>query len=389
MNRHEMQEEISFKVPSLLEQWRDQWAEAEKLRKKFIGDFSIEKTKNLTLDDYVIGKGRENRSFCYRIERELDFLGRILGAPAAKFGIWYGKKGSDREQKYRYVKKFGNTHQEAFQNVRKEIVKLLESANDNDWEMLLKNKLSPMFKGKILFVYYPDRFLNVFSSDHLMNFITELNLVSLSTKELDMQKAIVEYRETWPELLEHKMYLWSALLYDICGHPSKDKENRTPPFQNVVKKAVFIDQLPIGSTDIAGGRTPASGRKKPDYEKRSRQNKKIGDRGEVLVFEREKIRLTESGRLDLSRSVKHVSQTDDRAGYDILSFDEDGSERPIEVKSTTSSTLDRGFYLTANELEKTSQLSNYHIYFVFSALSEAPKIYRHKNPNFDEGEPLH
>ena len=35
-----------------------------------------------------------------------------------------------------------------------------------------------------------------------------------------------------------------------------------------------------------------------------------------------------------SRKNKHVSDTNDYAGYDILSYNDDGTERFIEVKTT-------------------------------------------------------
>ena len=47
--------------------------------------------------------------------------------------------------------------------------------------------------------------------------------------------------------------------------------------------------------------------------------------------------------------IKHVSKTNDLAGYDILSFNDDGSERYIEVKTTKGGKRTE-FYLTANEL---------------------------------------
>jgi hypothetical protein len=117
-----------------------------------------------------------------------------------------------------------------------------------------------------------------------------------------------------------------------------------------------------------------------DYEAQQKRLKQIGDRGEVIVVEMERRRLTEMKRKDLADRVKHVADHNDNAGYDILSYDEDGSERPIEVKATKGSSLERGFYITANELEKASSLSNYHIYFVFAAMSKKPRVLPVKNP---------
>jgi hypothetical protein len=70
---------------------------------------------------------------------------------------------------------------------------------------------------------------------------------------------------------------------------------------------------------------------------------------------------------------------------DILSFDEDGTERPIEVKATSSENLQFGFYLTDNELKKSKELPNFHIYFVFQATGKSPKVFPLRNPVLENG----
>ncbi len=117
MNRLEMAELIDQQVPILAEQNRKEWKHMEKLRRKFVSDFTIKKIQKLSLDEYVVGKG-SNRSFCYRIERELDSLGRIIGTPAIKFGIYYGKS----ENRYLYAKRWGNNVEESFASVKQAIV---------------------------------------------------------------------------------------------------------------------------------------------------------------------------------------------------------------------------------------------------------------------------
>lgn len=122
-------------------------------------------------------------------------------------------------------------------------------------------------------------------------------------------------------------------------------------------------------------------RGKVDYEARQKNSKRTGDRGELIVLALEKQRLISVGKLKLAEDVDHVADRDDGLGYDILSFDDDGTKRPIEVKATTGPDLQNGFYLSANELEKSAELPNYHLYIVFSALSKAPRVFRMKQPN--------
>ena len=54
------------------------------------------------------------------------------------------------------------------------------------------------------------------------------------------------------------------------------------------------------------------------------------------------------------------SEVDDSLGYDILSYEEDGTPRYIEVK-TTEHRSDNGelyFFISQNELEKAKTLKN-------------------------------
>lgn len=96
----------------------------EREREKFLKLFSEDNMKNLTIDKFVIGK---EKSFCYWLENRLRGLGNIHGATSFKFGIYYGKTKKDSIIKYRFVSKFGSDENEAFQNVKKVLLDLLNA----------------------------------------------------------------------------------------------------------------------------------------------------------------------------------------------------------------------------------------------------------------------
>ena len=94
------------------------------------------------------------------------------------------------------------------------------------------------------------------------------------------------------------------------------------------------------------GRTPV----KRDYLAIESRNSSLGQAGEEFIFRYEKWRLAHIGKSDLADRVEHVSQTKgDGLGYDILSFDVNGRERFIEVK-TTALGKDTPFFISQNEL---------------------------------------
>ncbi|WP_162056395.1 protein NO VEIN domain-containing protein [Pontibacter pamirensis] len=72
---------------------------------------------------------------------------------------------------------------------------------------------------------------------------------------------------------------------------------------------------------------------KVNYLEREQNNIHLGERGEMLVLKYEKWRLTEQGKNTLADSVEWISNSDDSAGFDILSKNEDGSDRYIEVRA--------------------------------------------------------
>jgi Protein NO VEIN, C-terminal len=110
---------------------------------------------------------------------------------------------------------------------------------------------------------------------------------------------------------------------------------------------------------------PTAGVKR-DYLDREARNHSLGFAGETLVLAYERHRLRSVGKPNLSERVEHVSVTQgDGLGFDVLSFDTDGRERFIEVK-TTSFGKQTPFYTTRNEVEFSSKFpSQFHLYRLF------------------------
>jgi len=123
---------------------------------------------------------------------------------------------------------------------------------------------------------------------------------------------------------------------------------------------------------------------KIDFELRDGANRAAGDFAEKIVIKYEIEELSKT-RPDLASQVKQVSLESDMLGYDILSFNADGSEKNIEVKAVKSKPgLTFRFYISENEVLIAQKNPNYHFYIVFDYTSPTPLIYRMPNPFVDE-----
>lgn len=120
-----------------------------------------------------------------------------------------------------------------------------------------------------------------------------------------------------------------------------------------------------------GGRGPLT----TNYVEREARNSLLGSSGEKLILRFEKERLSRVGKENLAAKIEHISMTKgDGAGFDILSFEESGRERLIEVK-TTKYGQETPFFVTRNEVSVSEKhRAEYHIYRLFEFRSN-PALY--------------
>jgi hypothetical protein len=112
-----------------------------------------------------------------------------------------------------------------------------------------------------------------------------------------------------------------------------------------------------------------------DYLTQEAKNQSLGLAGEQFVIKYEQTRLIHARQERLASKIEHVSKTQgDSAGFDILSFEESGQERLIEVKTTAYGSL-TPFYVTRNEIELSVKAdSSYHLYRTFTFRRD-PKLF--------------
>ena len=388
MNYQELQEaKQTFRIYSLEKDYKTVY----KAREDFVRRFNPQKINSMTIEEYVIGK-QSKTSFCYLIERKLESLGRITGQPSSKFGIWY----SPEYQKYKYDPKFGNNYKDAFVGVKKAISNLLSAGEMHDYDNIIANPLNALIKGKILSVYYPEEYLNIFSERHLDYYLRSLNLDTKELMKSDVlykRDALLKFKNSDKDMKKWSINMFAVFLWSHYPKAPFKKEDvavvsdeEEPEFPTL-KSVKFID-LQLASGIPTSPTNSHSGKPSPDYEKEAKKYKKLGDRGEYVVFQAEVSRLKKELSISESKAkelIKWVSRESDSYGYDIQSVNNDKTPRYIEVKATQKDVGDIEFYYTENEYETAKRLGkDYYIYVVFEILTPYPKVWVIKNP-FDTG----
>ena len=112
-----------------------------------------------------------------------------------------------------------------------------------------------------------------------------------------------------------------------------------------------------------------------NYLEMEARNSSLGLAGEEFVVNYERARLLHSGKADLADKVRHVAALDgDGAGFDVRSFEADGTDRLIEVK-TTAYGKQTPIYFSSNELAVSQRFhGTYHLYRPFR-FRDQPRLF--------------
>jgi hypothetical protein len=177
-------------------------------------------------------------------------------------------------------------------------------------------------------------------------------------KKLD--KLIADYLSSHPSV-EASFRRFSELPNNVTEHPFQ--------FETILESAPE-KQMRVAEPNV-GYRNPI----KLNYLEMEQANRVIGNAGEKIVLDYERWRLISKGKEALAEKIEWVAQTQgDGLGFDILSKNENGSDRYIEVKSTKL-TKESPIFFSKNEYEfSIHNAPNYHLYRVFK-LNEAAKLF--------------
>ena len=193
-------------------------AELNVKREEFVNHFTPEYIAVMPIDEYVIGRGKTDKlNFSYDLEWTLSGLGSFRGGSSAKFGVWYNKE----KKTYLHLKKYAD-YNVAYNDVRQNILSLLDAGSQDNIQSIIDNPLSLTFKGKILSVYYPTKYINIFKDEHLDFFLDGFGVETDVDTEEEKRMLLAEVKKKYSVFNDWSLQLFSKFLYEAYpGHPDR------------------------------------------------------------------------------------------------------------------------------------------------------------------------
>jgi hypothetical protein len=205
----------------------DLWHEFKKV-------WPVERTRVMTLQEYT-DCGKKD-TFTYWIESKLDKLGSIWGGSSFKFGIYSrndkGKKenvgGRLYSDDYGWMRKYGETEKEAFENIRLQIIETIDAVQRNEIERIDQVDLGIAYKWKIAFHYQ-----NSLETPNCINIFKRRVLEAASkrapgTPISEMQKKLI-FEWDGKDIQKYAQGLWDTYSKDIPSTPEQILDELSDP----------------------------------------------------------------------------------------------------------------------------------------------------------------
>ncbi len=200
-------------------------------------------------------------------------------------------------------------------------------------------------------------------------------MIDLGLPYIDGYKPRGNYQGLLKDTTENLLESFPELIKIIQADVNRSAELQK--IENILSTLVYPPVSDNHSMNIHEDRVQFNTNKciKTNYLEQEARNSSLGAAGEEFVLKYEKTRLESIEKLNLADRIEQVSETQgDWVGYDIRSFNEDGSDRFIEVK-TTKYGIQTPFFVTKNELGFSKEnSSDYNLYRVFS-FRKTPKLF--------------
>lgn len=234
-----------------------------------------------------------------------------------------------------------------------------------------------------------ETFSKTVARKELEPFLNNRSEGSIGRKHSNISAVLIElgfpYISGYKPLSNYQRLLYEVVRQRLGGEADLVEAIRTRAEEPIAAPDVMpvdlLDRLvePPAREDVRAVHSTIADRPRPrrlgNFLEIEARNRKLGAAGEEFAMRFEAERLWRGGHRELADRVEHVARTrGDGEGYDILSFDENGRERCIEVKTTTFGAY-TPFFVTRNEVDVSFERADqYYVYRLFN-FREDPRLF--------------
>ena len=206
----------------------------DKLKEEFLQEWPLDRILTMSIDEYIIGKGQQNKSLCYALEKgkyKNLFLG-ISGGSASKFGIYWNEDTQSYKNQANKIIPISELEQR-FNKLKRDLYQIIQIGSKLDFDNPIfdMKKSTNEFIGrsavvtKLLCIYSEgDPFfgVNINSQKEFWNhFVSQTNQ---GGPYLQNHKIIELVSKTYPELEPSKL---GTMLFEYSKLFMENKEDNS------------------------------------------------------------------------------------------------------------------------------------------------------------------
>ncbi|MCP9494834.1 MAG: hypothetical protein MSG64_10310 [Pyrinomonadaceae bacterium MAG19_C2-C3] len=188
--------------------------ELTNLLDSFLERWSLDDVKKMSLQEYV---GVNNHdTFCYWVETKTRSLGSFKGSSSFAFGIYERKtkekvhKNYRDDEKYSWMSRYGENRNEAFENVKSNLIQTIEFAEKGNFALIDGINLPHLFKWKVAFLYSNERLIPIYKRETLNKIAENFGLkITGKTKISDIQELMMQNKPANKSVHEYMSHLWN------------------------------------------------------------------------------------------------------------------------------------------------------------------------------------
>ena len=226
-------------------------------KSKFIERFPLEKLMDMPIEEYIVLKANYpdtyNDVFTYWLERKKEIGGAIGGGNASKFYIYMdatGKYCIGYGNNKRYIE--GDELKYEYNELISKIVKSIEFAKEDNIEGIkeLNPPLWNMVLLKILSIYVPDKFIDIYSSSVLVPLAEILNLDIDKSPEniIEINYLATKKLRAMDEFKEWEMFKLSNFVWETISKSTRSISNEVDELNEDNKNFILYGPPGTGKT---------------------------------------------------------------------------------------------------------------------------------------------